>query len=251
MSNTKYVIRQNDFAYNDEFYYLNDVTLGRVQTIYDNQQQAEENWKKLVVSEIRKEILGNYSVFNEYHYDEKLIHQLHQFTLERCGQPLLDEKGRHEDYIPATLSDDDTFEFAQRTGIMLYQLIEVDMEHPYYVIWLCQEQDYFSGFYGTIVDSQDPNFDDVEWHEKIYAFESDVEEYIYHQPINLLTASPELFRNLIQTIPAIIYDIDKQMITEIDFENFSFLQLKSLNALLKQPLFEIRQITFDQLAHIN
>ncbi|ENU31060.1 hypothetical protein F991_01149 [Acinetobacter sp. CIP-A165] len=250
MSNIQYVIRQNDFAYNDEFYYLDDATLGKVKSIYDDRQQAEENLKKLVVSEIRKEILGNYSIFNEYHYDEKLIHQLHQFTLERCGQPFLDEKGRHEDYVPAALNDKDTFEFAQRTGIMLYQLIEINIEQPHYVIWLCQEQDYFSGFYGTIVDSQDPNFDDVEWHEKIYAFESDLEEYIYHQPFSTLTDSPELFKKLIQSMPAISYDENEKTITGIDFESFDFIQLKSLNALLKQPLFEIRQVTLEELAKL-
>ena len=49
MSNIKYVIRHNDFAYNDEWYMTDAATLGSIKAIYSDKIEAEQAYKALVV----------------------------------------------------------------------------------------------------------------------------------------------------------------------------------------------------------
>ena len=47
------------------------------------------------------------------------------------------------------------------------------------------------------------------------------------------------------------YDAGENSMTDIDWDELSFVQLKSINSLLKLPIFEIRQITLEQLNKIS
>jgi len=49
MSNIKYLIRQNDFAYNDEWHLTNYVSTGAIKQIYTDKAEAEKAYKSLVV----------------------------------------------------------------------------------------------------------------------------------------------------------------------------------------------------------
>ena len=62
---------------------------------------------------------------------------------------------------------------------------------------------------------------------------------------------PEILKNLILGIPAVVYAEDRHSIVNIDWEDISFSQLKSINALLKQPIFEVQQINVEQLNTIT
>ena len=48
MSNIKYLIRQNDFAYNDEWHLTNYVSTGAIKQIYTDKAEAEKAYKSLV-----------------------------------------------------------------------------------------------------------------------------------------------------------------------------------------------------------
>ena len=49
MSNIQYVIRQNDFAYNDEWHLTDCVSTGAIKEIYTDKAEAEQAYKALVV----------------------------------------------------------------------------------------------------------------------------------------------------------------------------------------------------------
>ena len=60
MSNIQYVIRQNDFAYNDEWHLTNCVSTGAIKQIYTDKAEAEKAYKSLVVEGLYYDELCNY-----------------------------------------------------------------------------------------------------------------------------------------------------------------------------------------------
>ena len=239
MSNIKYVIRHNDFAYNDEWYITDEASLGAIKATYDNKLEAEEAYKKLVVHALyNDQELSQYDIGNGYASDE-LYAKIESFILEKTGEEFDNEE------LPE-MTDDDAFEFAKLSGILCYQLIEVDDSKPNYAIWMLQSEEYLRGDYSSgFFNSQDDSFSDIDWQQEMHQFEDEFDENIVNQPFATLSDSPELLKSFIQSVEAITSD--EQSITSIDYEGLSFIQLKALNALLKEPLFEIRALTLEQI----
>jgi hypothetical protein len=239
MSNIKYVIRHNDFAYNDEWYITDEASLGAIKATYDNKLEAEEAYKKLVVHALyNDQELSQYDIGNGY-ASEELYAKIEAFILEKTGEEFDNEE------LPE-MTDDDAFEFAKLSGILCYQLIEVDDSKPNYAIWMLQSEEYLRGDYSSgFFNSQDDSFSDIDWPQEMHQFEDEFDENIVNQPFATLSDSPELLKSFIQSVEAITSD--EQSITSIDYEGLSFIQLKALNALLKEPLFEIRALTLEQI----
>lgn len=107
------------------------------------------------------------------------------------------------------------------------------------------------GEYNNTFDSQDENFADLDSDCFDGLFEDYFEQNIFNENLDDLSESPELLKNLLPSIAAVTYDSDENSITEIDWDDLTFVQLKSINALLKQPIFEIRQVTLEQLHKIT
>ncbi len=149
------------------------------------------------------------------------------------------------------MSEDDAFKFAQESGLLWYQLIEFEDDQPIYILWSVEEQDYLKGEYNNTFDSQDENFADLDSDCFDGLFEDYFEQNIFNENLDDLSESPELLKNLLPSIAAVTYDSDENSITEIDWDDLTFVQLKSINALLKQPIFEIRQVTLEQLHKIT
>lgn len=99
-------------------------------------------------------------------------------------------------------------------------------------------------------DSIDENFSTLDDFE-LYIFENDFNEQVFDQALENISESPEILKNLIFDIPAVVYAEDRHSIVNIDWEDISFSQLKSINALLKQPIFEVQQINVEQLNTIT
>ncbi|WP_173911484.1 hypothetical protein [Acinetobacter sp. Marseille-Q1618] len=242
----KYVIRQNDFAYNDEWYQTHQAVAGSIQAIYIDQAEAIQTYKQLVVDALYEDgELCNYDIGNGYASDET-YEKLEQFVLEKTG-----EEFEIDDEIPE-MELDDAFEFAQISGVLHYQLIEIDQQKPIYILWSNEEQSYLTNYdFNTVFDSQNENFDDLNFDQLYPVIEEHFEEQIFNKNLNDISDSPALFKNLIQNITAITYSTNENSITEADWDELTFIQLKSMNALLKQPFFEIRQITLEQLNKIT
>lgn len=245
MSNIQYVIRQNDFAYNDEWHLTNCVSTGAIKEIYSDKAEAEQAYKALVVQGLYYDELCNYDIGNG-EADDETYEKLEAFILEKTGKTFDIDDGE----IPQ-LNEDDAFEFAKISGIVWYQLLEVDATQPCYVLWINSEEDYFSGYEtGSIISSQDENFSDVSWESNIYAMDYEFEA-LFDKPLSELSDSPDLFKAFIEQTPDIRYDAEKDSIVGIALDNIKFIHLKALNSFLKQPIFEIRQISLEQLAELE
>lgn len=240
----KYIIRHNDFAYNDEWFQTVFPEAGRIHTIYEDKAEAEYAFKKLIVEALyADDDLNNYDIGNGY-ASEETYEKLEQFVLEKTG-----EEFEIDDEIPE-MELDDAFEFAQLSGVLHYQLIEIDEQKPIYILWSNEEQDYLRSENYNIFDSTDENFNTVDDFE-LYIFENDFNEHVFDQSLEKISESPEILKSLILGIPALVYAEDRNCILNIDWEDISFSQLKAINALLKQPIFEIRQVTLEQLNKIT
>jgi hypothetical protein len=241
MSNIKYVIRHNDFAYNDEWYMTSEVTLGAIKAVYADQAEADQAYKELVVNALYENQMDNYCVGNGY-LSNTQYQALNAFVLEKTST-----KFNNHANIPK-FNFDDAFEFAKLSELIHYQLLEIDDIKTYYVIWLNKRQKYFANG----LSSQNENFVGIGWSDKQYSwlFEYEFEDII-NQPIHSLTDSPILLEQFLNNASAIYYDKDQKMVTGVHFSELEFSELKAFNALLKQPIFEIRQISLEELAELE
>lgn len=241
---TKYVIRQNDFAYNDEWYQTHSPILGAIQAVYTDKSEAEAAYKQLIVEALyHNEDLSNYDIGNGY-ADDATYEKLEAFVLEKTG-----EEFDTDDEIPE-MELEDAFQFAQIAGILHYQLIEINETQPIHILWSNTQNDYLKGEYNNTFDSTDENFSTLENFE-LSLFEYDFNVHIFDKTLDQISDSPEILKTLATNTPNIVYAEDRNSIVNIDWDDLHFTDLKSLNALLKQPIFEVRQITLEQLNKIS
>jgi len=249
MENKACIIRQQHFAYSDELYLRDEAFLTQIHAVYTDRESAHQACKQLNLEVLPREILGNYFAPEYQQADIELLQQLNQFCLERCGQSLFDERGRHEDYIPAALGPDDYFEFAQRANMLRYIVIEVSSDCLFYLLWMNEEQAYFDGLQGYLIESRHPDFSEYDWSELIYAFELLLEDKLRLHAPEMLTNQSKLWEALLSSISAFELDTQRR-ITAIDIEQLTFTQLSAINSLLKTPIFEIRALSLQQLQEI-
>ena len=245
----KYIIRRNEFSYNDEYFSLHSATPSVIKAIYDNKAEAEEAYKSLVV-----EALYQQDNLYEYNGDSELAQRAYQFVVDNNIQIELEEDETLEDLDDfetfPDMSEDDAFKFAQEAGLLWYLLIEFDDQQPIYVLWSCKNQQYLEDAYGNIFDSLNEDFSDIDDFD-LDVFEDDIEEYIIDQDLDDISDSPQLLKSLIEEFDSVEFEEDHHSISSIDIYGIPFTELKSINALLKSPIFEIRKITLEQLKEIT
>lgn len=240
MSNIQYVIRHNHFAYNDEWYQTDQATLGAVKAIYTNKDEANKAYKTLIVHDLYQLELYDYDIFGGYETDG-LSQTMEKFILEKTGQ-------KFDEITLPEMNEQDALEFAQLSGLLRYQLLELDVTRPNFVIWLPTEQRYFSDFHtGDIIFASVENF--VEGHKS---------EWYFLKQLNIslqgslaeLSDSPELLNHFIQNQQGIRYN-EMELSLTIDADIAGYNTLSGLNVLLKQPLFEIKQASFEELKNLQ
>ena len=184
--------------------------------------------------------LYDYDIFGGYETDE-LSQTMEKFILEKTGQEF-------DEITLPEMNEQDAFEFAQLSGLLRYQLLELDETRPNFVIWLPTEQRYFSDFHtGDIIFASVKNF--VEGHKS---------EWYFLKQLNIslqgslaeLSDSPELLNHFIQNQQGILYNETDLSLT-IDADIAGYNTLSGLNALLKQPLFEIKQASLEELKNLQ
>ena len=90
----------------------------------------------------------------------------------------------------------------------------------------------------------------MSWEANIYAMDYAFEA-LMDKPLAELSDSPLLFKQFIEQTPDIRYDAEKDSIQGIALDNIKFIDIKTLNSFLKQPIFEIRQISLEELAELE
>ncbi|MFV5594675.1 hypothetical protein [Acinetobacter junii] len=239
-----YVIRAKYFGYNDEVFY---VAGNRIANIFDNKQQAELAYKKLEIDGARDFAL--YEVESLFDADEALLQQLDDFVYSRCGEHICEEGDISDDVLPASLSDDDTFEFIQLAGMQKFQLIEFENQVKFYGLWSVKKQQW--------VEEHDECFAGLIYSENLDAFKSKVEhifaDYDYSAielkgSLDELSAQPILLQAMISTQSGLSYDEAKQTLVIDAWQDEA---LYAVNSLLKQPLFEIKEISLEEIQKIE
>lgn len=242
----QYVIRSFEFAYNDE-YYQTDGNLSYVKASYDTREEAEAALKKLNAEALRGGIesdLGNYEPF--YEASGELIEELNEFCLARCGEPLT--TSGYVESIPEGLSDDDVCEIAKRTGLEAYRLVTMDTAQTYYAIWMMQDRSYLSDYdeYGMVTKFHDESMDGL-LNKVDYVLGKKFPQTLFGR-LEELSDSPQLLQSLInQNVGIAYHDSTAQISINSGSEPKHLL---ALNALLKNPVCEIRELTFEQASKL-
>lgn len=232
---TKYVIRRIDFSYNDEYYQTGYQHAGEIKAIYDNHEEATQAYKKLVVEALQDNDLEMYT-FGYGELPTEVYEAVEAFVLEKTG-----EEYDKDDGLP-DLNEEDLFHFAQLTGIVHYQLFELDDSQKLYVIWLTQDQAYYTDYeMGNIVYGQSENFmsdDELNWH-----FLDTIKTNL-HGSLEELSDAPSLLEQVIKTHAGLNYDAHTATLKMDSLANYD--AIAQLNALLKAPLFEIQAKTLEE-----
>lgn len=237
MNNLKYVIRHNNFAYNDEWFLTNDATAGQITAVYTDKAEAEKAYKTLIVDALYNEYeLSQYDIGNG-EADNETYEKIEAFILEKTGKAFDNE-------ILPEMSEDDAFEFAKLSGILCYQLIEFDDSKPQYAIWINAEESYMDHYdTGSVLFDSNPDFiesSDCDWY-----FLSRIEQTLQGNLADL-SDSPEILQAFLQNAAGISFDSRQQALV-INGSDSNYQTIKALNALLKQPLFELHSLTLEQI----
>lgn len=142
---TKYVIRQNEFAYNDEWYVTSHIESTRIKQTFDDYDTAKTAYKKLIADHIRSEGFDNYDI-GSGEADSKVYEVIDKFTQEKFGET-------YEDIYEidfSQCSDDELAQLAQDIDFEPYQLISIDGNEEFYAIWLNYQDRYLTN-YGDVV----------------------------------------------------------------------------------------------------
>ena len=241
---TTYVIREKYFGYNDEVFY---VAGNRIANVFEDKQQAEAAYKQLEIKGARDFAL--YEVESLFDADEALLQQLDDFVYSRCGEHICEEGDISDDVLPVSLSDDDTFEFIQLAGMQKFQLVEFENQVKFYGLWSVKKQRW--------VEEHDECFAGLIYSENLDAFKSKVEhifaDYDYSAielkgSLEELSAQPILLQAMISAQSGLSYDEAKQTLVIDAWQDEA---LYAVNSLLKQPLFEIKEIGLEEIQTIE
>lgn len=238
------MIRAKYFGYNDEVFY---VAGNRIANVFDNKQQAELAYKKLEIDGARDFAL--YEVESLFDADEALLQQLDDFVYSRCGEHICEEGDVSHDVLPASLSDDDTFEFIQLAGMQKFQLVEFENQVKFYGLWSVKKQRW--------VEEHDECFASLVYSENTDELKNKI-EYVFadydYDAIQLkgtleqISEQPLLLKALLATESGLSYDENTQTLTIGAWQEDA---LYAINPLLKQPIFEIKEIGLEEIQTIE
>ena len=239
-----YVIREKYFGYNDEVFYASG---NRIASIFEQKEQAEATYKQLEINGVRDFPL--YEVESLFDADETLLKKLDDFVFSCSGDHIYQDGEVSRDTLPASLSDEDTFEFIQLANMQKFQLVQFECEAKFYALWSVKQQKW--------VEEHDECFAGLIYSESLDAFKSKVEhifaDYDYSAieikgSLDELSAQPILLQAMISTRSGLSYDEAKQTLVIDAWQDEA---LYAVNSLLKQPLFEIKEINLEEIQKIE
>lgn len=240
MSNIKYVIREQAFGYNYEQYTLDEHSPTKIHSIYDTKDLAVKAWKELVVNVVRGDSIYSYQL--DY-IEDSVFDEIDERLFKNTAKHLLVEG------IPYKASDEDIFFLAEKLNLLPYQIFEFDITQNYYVMWLCNQKKYL----------HDPN--DISaiafYHESDFSNLCNFSAYYLEQiyvtlegTLTDLSYAPQILKQIIDKNLGVTYSENKY-IFEIVGSEAGYTIINSVNELLKKPIFEIRQLTLQELVQLS
>ncbi|MEN4984143.1 hypothetical protein [Acinetobacter modestus] len=242
---TNYVIREKSFGYNDEVFYV----IGhRMSNVFDNKQQAEAVYKQLEIKAARNFFL--YEVESLFDADEALLKKLDDFVFSRCGEHIYQEGGVSRETLPESLNDEDTFEFIQLANMQSYQLIHFDQDIKFYGLWSVKKQAWVEEhdeFFAGLAYADQP--EQLKKNVRSIFADYDYDDIELKGSFEDLSEQPVLLQALIKNNKALKYNNKSQ--TLIIMQGWEEEGLYAVNPLLKQPLFEIKEIGLEEIQTIE
>jgi hypothetical protein len=253
MKQKTYVIRKLAFFYSDEYYFVERQD-GIVDT-FNDEQEARQTLAELEVPLLRRLDFGNIEqmvqrgIFQEERaalaqYFQSLSLPAIVAHYEPTGELYI----RSQTYLPESLTDEQVMHIREITGVRLYELSVFEGEVVFYGIWLPREQKFLQAEeeeYGTVVyffNTYEEALDGVRQHR----FRLQRDKLV--GTIDTLTEQPALFKSFIEENWAVHYDSEAGYVEIGNMFGYAADTgdtLIAFNALLKEPLFEIRAIPLE------
>lgn len=242
---TTYVIREKYFGYNDEVFYASG---NRIACIFDHKEQAEATYKQLEINGARDFAL--YEVESLFDADEALLKQLDNFVFSRCGEHIYQEGEVSREMLPESLSDEDTFQFIQLADMHKFQLVQFENEAKFYALWSVKQQKWVEEhdeFFASLAYADQP--EQLKTNVRTIFADYDYGDIELKGSFEDLSEQPVLLQALIKNNKALKYNNKSQTLTIL--QGWEEEGLYAVNSLLKQPLFEIKEIEVEEIQRIE
>ena len=252
----KYVIRKSAYAYSDEFYY--EMVLGAITHTFDDRDQAYAKLTELEVPNFRQFDMGDIkelSRFGRAYQFQDQRRALETYLSETLNYKIFlqsESTGNlyveRNTYLPHILTEEQIMKIRELSGIRFHELSVFEDEIKFYAIWLPLLNKFHQVDYG---DAKDAIYFFNSYDEALqYIGEIDLEWRLRdHKPLHgtlaELSYQPEMLKSFIDTTEHISYDDEEQEIKTTYHFGIDG-AYAGLNALLKTPLFEIRDFPYEQ-----
>ncbi|NTV64689.1 MAG: hypothetical protein HGA65_14320 [Oscillochloris sp.] len=250
MTQQVYVIRQVAYRYSDEFFYVH--TLGGIHAVYTDYDAALRDLHALECAAFRHADFSTLEAFSPCG-DGRSHHQrraaLDRYLQEQCGTSFFIRDDGHlyaddDAYLPAGITDAQIMQIREITGVTFYELGAFESAVVFYGLWLTREgrfyqvdagtlgaADYFFNTYDQALAAANTLLADALWGT------------VLHGTVEELSEQPALLRSLLAQHQTLTYDPALPGLTLRHLAHDGALLM--LNALLRQPLFEVRTIPLD------
>ena len=242
---TTYVIREKYFGYNDEVFYASG---NRIASIFEQKEQAEATYKQLEINGVRDFPL--YEVESLFDADETLLKKLDDFVFSCSGDHIYQDGEVSRDTLPASLSDEDTFEFIQLANMQKFQLVQFEHEAKFYALWSVKQQKWVEEhdeFFASLAYADQP--EQLKTNVRTIFADYDYDDIELKGSFEDLSEQPVLLQALIENNKALKYNNKSQTLTIL--QGWEEEGLYAVNPLLKQPLFEIKEIEIEEIQRIE
>jgi hypothetical protein len=232
MMQKNYVIRSYSFGYNDETFYISG---SLIHSGYSDEAAARGAYAALERASLNQFPLAERDSF--FDASTTFLNKVDDFVFDKTGQHLVEDGVLIAETIPVDqLSDEDVITLVQLAHLQAYKLVAFDDEPIFYALWLNGEQAYLMDYdedAATIVllESQDALLArladcgaDNDWSPLTGRLED-------------LSAQPLLLQQLIHSDANLTYDANK---LKLRVRRHQAQTYAALNALLRQPWFEVR-----------
>lgn len=242
--NKKYVIRSYQFGYNDECLYVEG---NRIKSIFTDKETAEKQYKKLEIKAARAFILNDVEEF--FDGDDKALKACSKLVMETCGIQILDDSGylKSGTELPEEMSNDDVLKFVDIADMHSYQLLAFDINQTFYAIWLPKKNSYY------MLPSEDMDYflyekSKVEIMKTISDLAEDTkwDHVTIRGSLEEISHTPVLLEKLIAQEKKLSYSGKNLKLSGIKSVAY-----KALNELLLKPLFEIKELSLDEVMKIE
>lgn len=245
---TTYVIRENCFFYGDDYDYLKG---SKIVATFEDKAQVEATYKALEIEAAKSIMLCHQESL--FCAERDFLKELDDFVLSCCNQHIVID-GRVALELPQNMQDDDIFEFVKRAKIEKYDIFEFEDEAKFLAIWVNISQQWLCFLQETgdyLIYGHCMN--DLMTHT--YAggdsWTQDDQAYIeYHGNLEDLTDSPTLVRQILADIQPFWAEYNESQ-QKLRIRNTIMSWVFSLNSLLKQPIFTIKEISLAEVLEVE